>query len=64
MAKNGTGPWKHEWPQILVMFGVLLEDHDVKVLLRSRGYRETWSSGWRWEGEGKRKGGVKVLRHQ
>lgn len=63
VANNSTGPWKHEWPQVLVMFGILLEDQDVRALLKSRGYSEVWSSGWRWEGEGKRKGGVKVLRH-
>jgi GPI mannosyltransferase 3 len=63
VTNNSTGPWKHEWPQVLVMFGVLLEDQDVRALLKSRGYSEVWSSGWRWEGEGKRKGGVKVLRH-
>jgi len=63
IANSDTGPWKHEWPQLLVMFSILLEDQNVRVLLESRGYSEVWSSGWRWEGEGKRKGGVKVLRH-
>ena len=63
VTHSATGPWKHEWPELLVVFGVLLEDGDVKALLESRGYGEVWSAGWRWEGEGKRKGGVKVLRH-
>ena len=57
------GPWKHEWPQNLVMFGALLKDEKVKALLDKLGYNEVWRAGWDWEGEGKRQAGVRVLRH-
>jgi GPI mannosyltransferase 3 len=63
VTKDDIGPWKHKWPQLLVTFGILWDDQDVKALLKSRGYNETWRAGWGWEGEGKRKGGVIVLRH-
>lgn len=60
---GSTGPWKHEWPQNLVMFGVLLKDGGVKRLLQDLGYKEVWKAGWDWEGEGKRRGGVRVWRN-
>jgi phosphatidylinositol glycan class B len=63
VTNGDIGPWKHEWPQLLVTFGILWENQEVRALLKSRGYNEIWRAGWRWEGEGKRKGGVTVLRH-
>jgi phosphatidylinositol glycan class B len=60
LSKSGRYPWIHEWPQHLVFFGALLEARGVKELLEEKGYREVWNSGRKWEGEGHRKGGVKV----
>jgi phosphatidylinositol glycan class B len=42
------------------MFGALLEDDGVRKLLVSKEYEEVWSAGREWEGEGRRKGGVRV----
>ncbi|KZP21235.1 glycosyltransferase family 22 protein [Athelia psychrophila] len=63
VADGSTGPWKHEWPKNLVMFGALLQDQDVKALVEALGYSEVWRAGWDWEGEGKRRAGVRVLQH-
>ncbi|KAF8965276.1 glycosyltransferase family 22 protein [Flammula alnicola] len=52
--------WKHEWPRHLVFFGDLLRENGVQVLLETKGYKEVWKGGREWEGEGKRKGGVRV----
>ncbi|GLB34752.1 putative alg9-like mannosyltransferase family protein [Lyophyllum shimeji] len=53
-------PWAHEWPRYLVFFGALLEQEGVRTLLEAKGYREVWKKGREWEGEGHRKGGVRV----
>lgn len=53
-------PWAHEWPQYLVFFGSLLQQEGVRELLEQRGFREVWKKGREWEGEGHRKGGVRV----
>ncbi|TFK76245.1 glycosyltransferase family 22 protein [Pluteus cervinus] len=53
-------PWRHEWPRRLVFFGSLLGREGVRELLISRGYVEEWKRGREWEGEGNRKGGVRV----
>lgn len=63
VKEGSTGPWKHEWPELLVMFGVLLENWNVKSQLEAQGYEEVKSIGWKWEGEGKRRGGVKVWKY-
>lgn len=55
--------WRHEWPKYLVMFGALLNEPGILPLLQERGYHEVWKGGWEWEGEGKRKGGVRVWHH-
>ncbi|KAF8891237.1 glycosyltransferase family 22 protein [Infundibulicybe gibba] len=55
-----TYPWVHEWPRRLVLFGALLEEQGVRELLEEKGYKEVWRRGYDWEGEGKRKGGVRV----
>ena len=55
-------PWKHEWPRYLVFFGDLLKHEGVKVLLEGKGYKEVWKAGREWEGEGHRKGAVRVWR--
>ncbi|KAG6867818.1 hypothetical protein C0993_010673 [Termitomyces sp. T159_Od127] len=52
--------WAHEWPRYLVFFGALLEKEGVRNTLEARGYREVWKRGRMWEGEGQRKGGVRV----
>ncbi|KAF8643825.1 hypothetical protein AX16_008843 [Volvariella volvacea WC 439] len=53
-------PWKHEWPRRLIFFGALLKEEGVQELLESKGYVEEWKAGREWEGEDKRKGGVRV----
>jgi len=55
--------WRHEWPKYLVMFGALLSESGILPLLQERGYHEVWKGGREWEGEGKRKGGVRVWQH-
>jgi len=55
-------PWKHSWPRRLVMFGALLDRTNVKAFLLEKGYVEEWRRGRVWEGEGERKGGVRVWR--
>ena len=60
---GSTGPWKHEWPEVLAMFSVLLENRGVKTQLESKGYGEVKRMGWKWEGEGKRRGGVRIWRY-
>ncbi|KAG6862090.1 hypothetical protein C0995_007220 [Termitomyces sp. Mi166 len=55
-------PWTHEWPRYVVFFGALLEKEEVRNLLEAKGYREVWGRGRTWEGEGHRKGGVRVWR--
>ncbi|KAG6909607.1 hypothetical protein DXG01_016389 [Tephrocybe rancida] len=55
-------PWTHEWPRYLVFFGALLEEEGVRNLLEAKGYNEVWRKGREWEGEGQRKGAVRVWR--
>jgi GPI mannosyltransferase 3 len=57
---SGLYPWRHSWPQYLIFFGQLLKHEGVKDLLEHKGYREIWKRGREWEGEGERKGGVRV----
>ncbi|KAL4266130.1 Mannosyltransferase [Pleurotus pulmonarius] len=54
--------WEHEWPKHLVFFGQLLSYDGVESRLKGLGYHEVWRRGRDWEGEGKRKGGVRVWR--
>ncbi|RDB21083.1 GPI mannosyltransferase 3 [Hypsizygus marmoreus] len=53
-------PWVHEWPHYLIMFGALLQEEGVRELLKGKGYVEVWRRGRQWEGEGHRRGGVRV----
>lgn len=53
-------PWQHSWPRHLVFFGALLQKPGVKGILEQNGYVETYYRGREWEGEGERKGGVRV----
>lgn len=63
-AEDGsTGPWRYEWPELLVMFSVLLENQGVRSQLEAKGYGELKSIGWNWEGEGKRRGSVKIWKY-
>ncbi|CCM00013.1 uncharacterized protein FIBRA_02039 [Fibroporia radiculosa] len=62
-ASTSSKDWAHEWPQYLVMFGALLDD-EVRSILESRRYREVWRSGTGWEGDQRRRGGVKVWSFQ
>ncbi|KAG6335207.1 hypothetical protein ID866_3878 [Astraeus odoratus] len=55
--------WTHEWPKYIVMFGALLREPNMLALLEEKGYYEVWKGGWEWEGEGKRKGGVRIWEH-
>ncbi|EPQ57997.1 glycosyltransferase family 22 protein [Gloeophyllum trabeum ATCC 11539] len=52
--------WRHEWPKYLVMFGALSEESEVRTLLLDRGYREVWARNTGWEGDSRRRGGVRV----
>ena len=54
--------WKHEWPQYLVMFGVLLDDQEISNCLEEKGYRKVWHEERGWEGDRRRQGGVTVLK--
>ncbi|KAF9500533.1 glycosyltransferase family 22 protein [Pleurotus eryngii] len=54
--------WEHEWPKHLAFFGQLLSYDGVESRLKELGYHEVWRRGRDWEGEGKRKGGVRVWR--
>jgi phosphatidylinositol glycan class B len=53
-------PWKHTWPRHLVFFGAFLQREGMKELFEEKGYVEVWKKGREWEGEGERKGGVRV----
>lgn len=53
-------PWRHEWPRYFIFFGQLLLEPGVRGILEEQGYQEVWKAGREWEGEGHRKGGVKV----
>ena len=55
--------WQHEWPQNLVFFGALLEMDGVHEYLRRVGYEEVWRAEYGWEGDSRRKGGVRVWRY-
>ncbi|EIW60158.1 glycosyltransferase family 22 protein [Trametes versicolor FP-101664 SS1] len=57
-------PWRHEWPQNLVFFGALLDDPDVRKLLLALGYEEEWKAEYGWEGDSRRRGGVRVWRYR
>jgi phosphatidylinositol glycan class B len=46
-----------------VLFGVLLQEDGVRGLLKEKGYGEVWRKGRTWEGDGKRKGGVRVWKY-
>ena len=54
--------WAHAWPQYVVAFGALLHTDGVAPLLAARGYAPVWAREWGWEGDGRRRGGVVVLR--
>jgi phosphatidylinositol glycan class B len=53
-------PWRHEWPRFFIFFGRLLLEPGVRDILEEQGYKEVWKAGREWEGEGHRKGGVKI----
>ncbi|KAG1756415.1 glycosyltransferase family 22 protein [Suillus paluster] len=55
--------WLHEWPQYIVLFGALLREPGMLDLFRNLGYEEVWKGGFEWEGEGQRKGAVRVWKH-
>ncbi|KAG1877747.1 glycosyltransferase family 22 protein [Suillus subalutaceus] len=55
--------WRHEWPQYIVLFGALLREPGVLDLFRDQGYDEVWKGGFEWEGEGQRRGAVRVWKH-
>ncbi|KAI0647344.1 glycosyltransferase family 22 protein [Trametes meyenii] len=57
-------PWRHEWPQNLVFFGALLQQPGVQDLLLALGYGEVWRAEHGWEGDDRRKGGVRVWRYR
>ncbi|KAI6166935.1 glycosyltransferase family 22 protein [Pisolithus thermaeus] len=52
--------WRHEWPKYIVMFGALLQDPGILSVLQEKGYREIWKGGREWDGDERRKGGVRV----
>ncbi|KAF8629999.1 hypothetical protein AX15_003170 [Amanita polypyramis BW_CC] len=59
-ASDGRYPWRHEWPTYLIFFGSLLEQESVEIFFIEKGYTEIWRGGRHWEGDGKRKGGVRI----
>lgn len=62
-SPTAAGPWRHEWPQYVVMFGALLYEPGVRDLLQSRGYVEIWNAEFGWEVENRRSGGVRIWKH-
>ncbi|EKM55153.1 glycosyltransferase family 22 protein [Phanerochaete carnosa HHB-10118-sp] len=54
--------WMHEWPEYLVMFGVLLREPGVVDLLKEKGYVPVWHENYGWEGDRRRRGGVLVMK--
>lgn len=67
MVEQNSGSWdlgwRHEWPQYLVLFGTLLREQGVLDLFQDQGYEEVWKGGFEWEGEGQRRGAVRVWKH-
>ncbi|KAG1903746.1 glycosyltransferase family 22 protein, partial [Suillus fuscotomentosus] len=55
--------WRHEWPQYIVLFGALLREPGVLDLFQNQGYEEVWKGGFEWEGEGQRRGAVRIWKH-
>ncbi|KAG0705079.1 glycosyltransferase family 22 protein [Suillus ampliporus] len=55
--------WRHEWPQYIVLFGALLREPGMLDLFLNQGYEEIWKGGFEWEGEGQRRGAVRVWKH-
>ncbi|KAJ8473574.1 hypothetical protein ONZ45_g16249 [Pleurotus djamor] len=64
LAGSTSVAWSHEWPRHLVFFGQLLGFEGVEELLLGLGYNEVWRRGFDWEGDDKRKGGVRVWKWQ
>ncbi|KAK2466735.1 hypothetical protein APHAL10511_000993 [Amanita phalloides] len=60
LTPDGQYPWRHEWPTYLIFFGCLLEEEGVERLFIEQGYTEVWRRGRHWEGDDKRKGGVRI----
>ncbi|KAH0830640.1 glycosyltransferase family 22 protein [Lanmaoa asiatica] len=52
--------WRHEWPRYIIFFGALLDEPGIRTLFEGNDYIEVWKGGREWEGEGKRKGSVRV----
>jgi len=63
VLEQGDDVWEHRWPKYIVLFGVLLHEDGVRNLLKERGYSEVWKRGRSWEGDERRKGGVRVWKH-
>ncbi len=59
-SSDGRYPWRHEWPTHLLFFGCLLEQEGIRQMFVEQGYIEIWKRGRHWEGDDKRKGGVRV----
>ena len=57
---DGRYPWRHEWPTYLLFFGCLLEQTGVEKMFIEQGYTQVWARGRHWEGDDKRKGGVRI----
>ncbi|KAH9948858.1 Alg9-like mannosyltransferase family-domain-containing protein [Amylocystis lapponica] len=55
--------WRHEWPQNIVLFGALLEAPGVRGVLEAMGYEEVWGMERGWEGDPRRRGGVRVWQY-
>ncbi|EIN07166.1 glycosyltransferase family 22 protein [Punctularia strigosozonata HHB-11173 SS5] len=56
--------WRHEWPSHFVIFGSLLKYQGVSNFLKGQGYEEIWAVRNGWEEDDKRRGGVRVWKHQ
>ncbi|KDQ60920.1 glycosyltransferase family 22 protein [Jaapia argillacea MUCL 33604] len=55
--------WRHEWPRYLVMFGALLDEEGVREAIEGKGYAEVWIGTDGWEGDARRRGGVRVWKY-
>jgi phosphatidylinositol glycan class B len=60
MTKMSECTWQHEWPRVLVMFGALLNEPEIPLILQDKGYVQTWYGTNGFEEDARRRGGVVV----
>ena len=62
VLETSDSPWRHTWPQYLVIFGSL-QEAEFTSLLRSRDYQPIWHAHYGFDNEESRSGGVIVWKH-